>query len=44
MKIPGWSKNVQEKFQLYLLSLVFTLLAFSVQGAKPGTHHALDII
>src|ERR1700687_3296910 len=36
--------QLQEKFQLYLLSLVFTLLALSIQSAKLGTHRLIDFV
>ena len=36
--------QLQEKFQLYLVSLVFTLLALSIQSAKLGTYRHLDYI
>ena len=36
------AQQTQEKFRLYLLSLVFTLLALSVQTAKFGTSNFAD--
>lgn len=36
--------NIQEKFELYLISLIFTLLALSVQTASFGKYPKADVI
>ncbi len=36
--------DIQEKFELYLVSLTFTLLALSVQTVSFGNHPTADVI
>jgi len=39
-----YSRLLQEKFELYLLGLIFTLLGLAVQTAKFGTSQTTDIL
>ncbi len=39
-----YSRQLQEKFELYLLALIFTLLGLAVQTAKFGTSQTADIL
>jgi hypothetical protein len=39
-----YSRQLQEKFELYLLGLTFTLLGLAVQTAKFGTYQHADIL
>lgn len=39
-----YSRQLQEKFELYLLALIFTLLGLAVQTAKFGTNTFGDIL
>lgn len=38
------SRELQEKFELYLLALIFTILGLAVQTAKLGTNRASDAL
>ncbi|MBB4515851.1 hypothetical protein [Paraburkholderia fungorum] len=38
------SRELQEKFELYLLALIFTILGLAIQTAKLGVSHAADIL
>lgn len=37
------SRELQEKFELYLLALIFTILGLAIQTAKFGTYRAADV-
>jgi len=37
------SRELQEKFELYLLALIFTILGLAIQTAKLGTYRAADV-
>jgi len=39
-----YSRQLQEKFELYLLALIFTLLGLAVQTAKFGANQIADIL
>ena len=39
-----YSRQLQEKFELYLLALIFTLLGLAVQTAKFGAHQPADAL
>jgi len=39
-----YSRQLQEKFELYLLALIFTLLGLAVQTAKFGINQLADIL
>lgn len=38
------SRELQEKFELYLLALIFTILGLAIQTAKLGTYRAADVL
>ncbi|MGC2970457.1 hypothetical protein [Paraburkholderia aspalathi] len=38
------SRELQEKFELYLLALIFTILGLAIQTAKFGASHAADVL
>ena len=42
LDIEAKAIDIQEKFELYLVSLTFTVLALSVQTASFGTHPVAD--
>ncbi|PCE27520.1 hypothetical protein BWP39_03180 [Paraburkholderia acidicola] len=39
-----YSRQLQEKFELYLLALTFTILGLAIQTAKFGTTHLSDLL
>ena len=44
MNSEEYAQQLQEKFELYLLALIFTILGLAVQTAKPGTNSIADIL
>jgi hypothetical protein len=38
------SRELQEKFELYLLALIFTILGLAIQTAKLGANRVVDVL